>query len=302
MPRPYNLPSLRALSSFEAAARHLSFKTAARELNVTPTAISHQVRALEDDLGQPLFRRQHRGVELTAAGAYLFTTLQRSFEAISDTVDGLRGTGRDGVTVLVSTAMSALWLTPKLTDYWRLHPDSEVSQIVSDADIPDAAADLSLCYGDIDADTGDCALLFRDRICAVGAPGFARRHVITQARDLQRAPLIHMTDTRHQWTDWTGWLGALGCPAPRGHRIAVNNYMIALQMAKDGLGAVLGWDGLVGPLIEAGELDQLVDDRIVSPNCFYIKTHRRASDPARRFRDWLVSTHAGAVPVARVAE
>lgn len=82
--RPYDLPSLTALNCFEASARKLSFKSAAAELNVTPTAVSHQIRGLETDLGQKLFRRQHRGVELTEAGVYLFHAVQRGFESISD--------------------------------------------------------------------------------------------------------------------------------------------------------------------------------------------------------------------------
>ena len=88
--RPYDLPPMSALVAFETAARHVGFKAAARELNVTPAAISHQVKALETELGTPLFHRHHRGVELTETGAYLLVALQRGFETMAEAVDQLR--------------------------------------------------------------------------------------------------------------------------------------------------------------------------------------------------------------------
>src|SRR5690554_3383497 len=102
-----------ALVAFEAAARHVGFKAAARELNVTPAAISHQVKALETELRCQLFHRNHRGVELTETGAYLLVALQRGFEAMGDAVDQLRRrSNRASVTIAVTTAVSSLWLTP----------------------------------------------------------------------------------------------------------------------------------------------------------------------------------------------
>ncbi|PFG63762.1 DNA-binding transcriptional LysR family regulator [Thioclava sp. ES.031] len=293
MQRPYDLPSLTSLNCFEAAARKLSFKAAASELNVTPTAVSHQIRALETELGQDLFRRQHRGVELTEAGAYLFNAVQRSFEAISDVVRDMRGpAAEDDVMVLASTAVSSLWLTPRLSEFWLHHPDINVSQIVSDAADLDAIVDLSLHYGVLPEGDQSCAQLFQDRICAVSSPGFAEHHAIRSARDLYCVPLIHVTRERHPWTEWPDWLSELACPQPTGKRVTVNNYMIGLQMAKEGMGALLGWDGLVGHLIEAGELVTLGTESVVSPQCFYIKTHRRASAKAKKFRDWLVAQSA----------
>ncbi|WP_233243053.1 LysR family transcriptional regulator [Thioclava sp. NG1] len=290
MQRPYDLPSLSSLNCFEAAARKLSFKAAASELNVTPTAVSHQIRALETELGQQLFRRQHRGVELTEAGAYLFNAVQRSFEAISDVVRDMRGpVAEDDVMVLASTAVSSLWLTPRLTEFWLTHPEINVSQIVSDAVDLEATVDLSLHYGVFPEGDESCTQLFQDRICAVGSEAFAARYGIASAHDLHRVPLIHITRERHRWTEWPDWLSELGCPQPTGKRITVNNYMIGLQMAKEGIGALLGWDGLVGHLIEAEELVTLGAESVVSPQCFYIKVHRRASAKAKKFRDWLVA-------------
>ncbi len=299
MPRPYDLPSMTALVCFEAAARHLSFKQAASELNVTPAAVSHQIRALESELAAPLFRRQYRGVELTEAGAWLFLALQRGFETMSEAVAELRGRAEAAdVTVQATTAMSAFWLTPRLSAFWQSHPEIVVSQIVSDVAATAGRPDLSIRYGALPEDGGDHSLLFRDRILAIGAPGYATRHALATAADLLEAPLIHMSGEESRWTGWDDWFGALGLGSPTGRRLTVNNYMIALQLAQDSAGAVLGWEGLVRPLIDQGRLIPLVDESIPSPESFYLTVHAGASAKARIFRDWLVAKGIGAPSVA----
>lgn len=291
MGRPYDLPSMTALVCFEAAARNLGFKAAASELNVTPAAVSHQIKALETDLGQPLFRRQHRGVDLTETGAYLYVALQRGFEGISDVVKVLRGRSEEeDVVIQATTAMSAFWLTPQISRFWRSHPEIVISQIVSDAPPPGGRPDLSIHYGEAPSDGGEYRHLFRDRILALGTPDYAAQHGIGGLRDLRNAPLIHVTAEERHWTGWTEWFEALGQDAPDGRRLAVNNYMIALQMAQDNLGAVLGWDGLVGPLLDRGALVELVPQRVTSPYGFYLKFHPGVSDKARLFGDWLVAS------------
>ena len=288
MPRPYDLPSMTALVCFESAARNLSFKSAASELNVTPAAVSHQIKGLESELDVPLFRRQHRGVDLTEAGAYLFVALQRGFEGMSDAIREIRSSVEaDDVIIQVTTAVSAFWLTPQIASVWRARPEIVVSQIVSDVAAPAGRADLSIHYGAMPEDE-ECQVLFHDDIVALAAPEFAASNGIGTVADLCQAPLIHVVADGVDWTGWATWLAAFGQGAPTGRRIAVNNHMIALQLARDGAGAVLGWTGLIGPLLEAGDLTRLVPDRMPSPHVFYLRTHPRASAQARVFRDWLI--------------
>ncbi|MCV6585237.1 MAG: LysR family transcriptional regulator, partial [Marinibacterium sp.] len=110
--RHYQLPPLTTLTAFEAAARHLSFKKAAQELSVTPGAVSHQIKALEGELGQPLFLRRHRGVELTPDGEALADALASAFGRVSQVVQGIRDRRIGGrVTIGSSTAVAALWLS-----------------------------------------------------------------------------------------------------------------------------------------------------------------------------------------------
>ena len=277
------------LMCFEAAARNMSFKAAANETNVTPAAISHQIKALEQDLGCALFIRRHRGVELTEKGAFLLVALQRGFETISDCVVQLRESPEVvDVTIRASTAVSALWLTPKIGAFWKDHPGITVSQIISD--VPGSAGrhDLSIRYA-IPQDTGEeWRPLFHDRILALGTARFQQEHGIRSAADLLAAPLIHMRSEENDWTGWTEWFAALGHPAPRGRSLHVNNHMIALQVAQDDIGAVLGWHGLLGGLLDQGRLIALVPESIPSPAGFFLTIHPRASLKARLFADWLV--------------
>ncbi|MFT3691305.1 LysR substrate-binding domain-containing protein [Paenirhodobacter sp.] len=277
-----------ALICFEAAARNMSFKVAASEINVTPAAVSHQIKALEQDLGCALFIRRHRGVELTEKGAFLLVALQRSFETISDTVAHLRARPETvDVTIRASTAISALWLTPKIGAFWRIYPEITVSQIISD--VPGSAGrhDLSIRYA-IPQDNGeDWRPLFHDRIFAIGTERFRQEHGIRNVADLLTAPLIHLRSEENDWTGWSDWFAGLDHPAPRGRSLHVNNYMIALQAAEDDIGAVLGWDGLLGNLLDQGRLVRLVPESIPSPAGFYLTVHPRASAKARLFADWL---------------
>jgi len=285
------LPPLNALRAFEAAARHASFRAAAAELAVTPAAISHQIKALEGDLGCNLFLRMSRGVELTEKGAFLFVAVQRGLETISDAVTHMRDRPETAdVTIRTTTAVSSLWLTPKISAFWKSHPTVAVSQIVSDVPTKSVRCDLSIQYGDPKENLEECHKLFQDRIVALGTPRFAAEHGIGRVEDLLNAPLIHMDNEETDWTNWPDWFQALGHTMPKGRRFSVNNYMIALQAAQDDIGAVLGWDELVKSLIEQGRLVTLVPENIPSPMAFYLKIQPRAGSKARLFASWLTKS------------
>ncbi|PDT46544.1 LysR family transcriptional regulator [Sinorhizobium fredii] len=291
MARPYDLSSITALICFEAAARNASFKKAAQEMNVTPAAVSHQIKALETDLGCNLFLRRSRGVELTEKGAFLFIAIRRGFETISEAVAQIRDRQETvDVTVRTTTAVSSLWLTPKISAFWKIHPAITVSQIISDVPGMTGRCDLSIHYGNPPENDGEYRKLFQDHIVALGTPAFAAEHGIIHVGDLLKAPLIHTSNEETDWTTWSDWFLALGRPAPKGRSFYVNNYMIGLQAAQDDVGAVLGWDGLVENLIREGRLVQLVAETIPSPAAFHLKIHPRATAKARLFADWLVKS------------
>lgn len=288
--RPYNLPSVNALLAFEVAARHGSFKHAARELNVTPAAVSHQIKALEEDLSQHLFDRHYRGVALTNAGVMLKAALQHGFEHIADAVEQVRWLGEDvSVTIAATTAMSSLWLTPRLSLFWREYGHIAVNQLVSDRPHRHQHADLVLRYGDMQKDSGDCKVLFKDSILPLASPDFAAIHQPQTLAELSYLPLIHLNVAEANWTSWKSWFEAQGGPTPRSDAMKVNNYAIALQVAQDGIGVVLGWKSLTARLLKEKKLVPLMDLALPAPLDFYIKMRPGASSRSQLLRDWLIS-------------
>ena len=210
--RFYNLPLLTGLAAFEAAARHQSFKHAAEEMNVTPGAISHQIRALESELTTTLFQRVHRGVELTEDGERLFQTLRNAFLDIATQTDALRSPpDQRGVTVGSTTAMSALWLTPEISRFWRTNPEMRVNQIVSDRlDFGTVRPELVISYGSYNHAGYTGVPLFRDQLLPVCAPDLAKDWKPTSLDELARLPLIHMNAPDRRWTSWALWFEELG--------------------------------------------------------------------------------------------
>ncbi len=292
---PFRLPAMNALVAFEAAARHVSFARAARELNVTAAAISHQVKALEVTLQCPLFQRHHRGVSLTEAGAYLMVALQRGFETMAEATEQLRRrASAASVTIGVTTAVSSLWLTPRLAAFWKTHGDVSIAQIVSDTDAPPGQCDLSIRYDVPPKGEAAARVLFRDRLMALGSPGFARARRIGTLADLAAAPLIHFDSPVTDWTDWQGWFRAQGHDGPVRQGNRVNNYLIALQAACDDMGAVLGWVSLARPFLEKRQLVPLLPDAVTPRAAFLVTLHNQTSPRARLVHDWLASQASAA--------
>lgn len=277
--RFYNLPPLTALAALEAAARHQSFKKAAEELNVTPGAVSHQIRGLEEELGVALFQRVHRGVELTEDGERLFRTVRGAFLDISSQTDALRSRPTaQGVTVGATTAMSALWLTPAISRFWREHPEMRVNQIVSDRlDFGLATPELVISYGPYKEARYDGVPLFRDALIPVCAPTLAERFRPRTVEDLAAMPLIHLDAPDQRWTRWAHWFDELGYSGALRRGIVVNNYMIALQAAEDEAGMVLGWARLVSRYLESGTLVGFEDFSLPAPTSFFVSRARAAS-------------------------
>ena len=288
--RYHSLPSLTAIASFEAAARCASFKKAANDLNVTPAAISHQVKSLEAELGFQVFNRYHRGVELNEAGAFLYVAIQRGFGEISSAIEQLQlRADDDAVTIEATTAVSAFFLTPRLTRFWAHRGHIPVSQNVTDLPGTSPTSDLCIFYGEDAPNSGDCRLLFRDRISILASPEFAARFSAQNLTDLTKMPLIHLTASDARWTGWQSFLEMLGVTIDLGPSHYVNNYAIALQAAQDGVGAVLGWETLTRGLISSGSLVKLFPDSIEAPHGFYITARKNAPARAIELRDWLLA-------------
>lgn len=292
--RHYSLPSLTALAAFEAVARRLNLTRAAEELNVTPGAVSRQIRQLEAGLGRPLILRHHNGVSLTAEGEAVANTLHDAFERISGTLQQVRVAGeRAHVSILSTMATMQLWLMPRLGSFWAAHQEIVVEHVISERrhDTARPDIDLRLRYGD-GTWPGEQAMKIQDEhVLAVASPGFLDGHPVTTLADLAEAPLLSVEGPEWNWMTWASFLHATGTPFRRLNLRRFNSYVIALQAARDWQGVALGWTSLVRPLIASGELRQVTSADVADPLAIYVtwSDRRPLSREATVFRDWLLA-------------
>jgi len=238
------LPPLTALRAFDAAARHLSFARAAGELNVTPAALSFQIKALEAHLGAPLFRRLNRAVELTKAGQALAPGASDGFAALRAAWRAARrATGRTGLTVTAGPGFTAKWLAPRLFGFAQAHPEIELrfSATLRLMDFGRDDVDVAIRFGLSRSEPGLFTRpILREWLTPMMTPDLARR--FRTPEDLHEAPLLATDDVRFLFPelDWPHWFQAAGLPAPRAESARFSQADHALDAAAAGAGVVLG--------------------------------------------------------------
>ena len=281
------LPPLHALRAFEAAARHLSFKMAAAELHVTPAAISHQIKALETELGIKLFRRLTREIRLTEEGHALAPSLRDAFDRLAAAVERVqRAPTRAVFTLSTLTTVAMSWLVPRLPRFQALHPeiDVRVSTSQKSVDFTREDFDAALRYG-IGGWPGLAQhKLFDDRLTPLASPALARK--LKEPGDLANVPLLD-TDPDPEWHVWLEQAGLARMPIRRG--ASFDSTRIALEAAAAGIGVALG-----DPLFAA---DQIAAGQLVQPFAAIATTRRAywfvypepfaARPKIVAFRDWL---------------
>ncbi|MCT4609694.1 MAG: LysR substrate-binding domain-containing protein [Pelagimonas sp.] len=290
--RHYDLPPFTTLAAFEAAARNMSFKNAARELSVTPGAVSHQIKALEADLGKPLFLRQHRGVQLTPDGEALFATLADNFQQISRQLSRIRQFGdEEVVTVGSTTAVAALWLSPTVIDFWREFPDINVHQVTQDRPFEHVRdLDFFICYGQAPGVHLEQTPVYRDDLVPVASPEIAAQLQGITLEELAQQRLINLEDTGQTWTQWADWFSGLGHKGDLNLGSRVTSYSVALQFARKGAGISLGWKRLVAPMLESGKLAVIEPFSLPAPHQFYLcgQSDEQLSKGAKKLRSWIL--------------
>jgi LysR family glycine cleavage system transcriptional activator len=235
------LPPLHALRAFEAAARHMSFKAAADELAVTPTAISHHVRQLESTLGAKLFERRARRIELTPAGQELYPALRDGFDAFANSIARLKSRKLRGVATLSATvAFTARWLVPRVAAFHRANPRTDLRLHASDdpVDLHAGTADAAIRYGRGEYAGLGAEKLFDDVFAPVCSPALQLR----RPQDLAQHALIHFEWRRARRDNpvWSRWLERAGLADLRGKGdLIFTDESQAIQAAVAGQGIAL---------------------------------------------------------------
>jgi LysR family transcriptional regulator, glycine cleavage system transcriptional activator len=291
------LPPLNALRAFEAAARHLSFQRAAAELHVTPAAVSHQVRALEGQLGLTLFARLHRSLALTNAGARYLPALTGAFDALDAATRALRPRARAQRLVLsVVPSFGANWLVPRLGAFRARHPKIDLVVLASSelVDFEREAVDVGIRFGRGGYPRLRTDLLFAEEYFPVASPKLVRgRRALRTPADLRGHTLLH--DESHEaWRAWLDGAGAKGVDPERGVVFSDSSQLVAAAAA--GHGVALARKLLAAPHLRAGTLVRPFPGSVPAEFAYYVVcAESRAEEPAiRAFRVWaLAAARAG---------
>jgi LysR family glycine cleavage system transcriptional activator len=292
---PRRLPPLNALKAFEAAARYESFTRAAEELCVTQGAVSHQVKALEAELGLKLFNRERQRLIITEAGRNYLEVVRDAFDRIAAGTERLLQRQSAGaLTVSTSPNFAAKWLVHRLARFAEVHPgiDLRISASMHHVDFAHEDVDLAIRHGD-----GRTAGLHVTRLCAeelmpVCSPKLTSgRHALRKPSDLARHTLLHVND-RSEWSKWLDVIGATAIDAARGP--VFNQASMALDAAADGQGialarsALAAWDLIAGRLVRPFKLS------LPLPYAYWIVCPKATAKLPKiaTFRDWLLSESA----------
>lgn len=285
----YRLPPLNALRVFEAAGRHMSFKDAARELDITPSAVSHGVQTLEEWLGQPLFSRRKQGLLLTKAGSIYFRAATDALRCLSEGINLVPGVAARGrLTVSAAPTFAARLLLPRL---FRLrehlqHVAVEIDTSPHLVEFTHSGIDVAIRLGFGDWEGLTAVYLLTERLVPVCSPGLKARS--GSDMPFNSAPLIHLTAVSQ---DWRAWFEAMGqASADLGSGFRVDTIQLAIAAAVQGLGICMGRRPLIdeelasGALVECGPpVECRTSYYLVGP-----PSHFRRPEVAQ-FKEWLLS-------------
>lgn len=281
------LPPFAAIRTFEAAARHLSFKLAAEELCLSPSAVSHQIRALEDYLDTKLFERDGNRIALTLTGRSYAPRLTQLLDAFEESTARARADDDRALRVLATPGFAARWMVPRLDllpfgDRVRLR----VSQGAPSVDFATNDADVVIHWGDAPVEGVVVEPLMRSARYPVAAPDYVSREGIAHPRDLLRARLMH-DEVMDAWEEWFRAAGVV--PPGRALGPVFPHCEFATTAAEQGQGVALAYDAMVRSTLESGRLVRLFDE-VTMPVVIYsvaYPVHRQGDPMIRAFAEGL---------------
>lgn len=285
------LPSLHLLRVFEAAGRHESFKKAAQELHITPSAVSHQVKALEEDLGFSLFQRRNRSLTLTDGGRAYLQVVEKSFSRLREGTERvLRTYGEATLSISVIPPLAREVLIPRLKSFQERVPDVRLRIDTANemVDFRHQDVDVAVRYGQGDWPHVACEKILELVATPVCSPAFHQSHRIRGVEQLEELTLVQMIDRPDAWRRFAR---AAGCEtfAPA-KELWLDNYSACLDAAEQGLGLALAMLPVEQTRIDSGRLVAPLDLRLPNPSGVYLVYRPGDGDRADigAFRDWLL--------------
>lgn len=290
------MPALDLLVGFEAAARHLSFTKAGEELYLTQSAVSRQIKELEDQLGVPLFQRRHRALSLTEAGQQFHAVAAQVITTMRAATERLRAQAgkRHPLAVTTTASFAALWLIPRLAGFTRKHPHVDV-RITAETRVQDLqrdGLDLAIRHGPASLAGPNAIRLFGERVFPVCSPRLLKKAPLRKPEDLKNHVLLeyHDPEVRHPWLHWNTWLevARVADLRPAG-RLSFSGYEQIIPAAVAGHGVALGRSPLVKDLIDSRELVAPFKDKADPARAYFVIVARQAAQrpEATEFVEWL---------------
>jgi DNA-binding transcriptional LysR family regulator len=294
----YDLPRLGFFQGFEAAARTLSFTKAAEELFITQSAVSRQIKALEDHLGVALFERRPRSLALTESGQALYQVTLDILERLQMATDRIKAERRTRqLSITTTTGFAALWLIPRLSRFTRLHPnvDVRISATTDLVNLERSLIDLAIRYCRPESVPEGAVRLFGEEVLPVCSPALLRdpERPLARPEDLRHHTLLHFdyAGAQQSFMDWGTWLTARGVgdikPAGGLH---FSQYEQMIQAAISGQGVAMGRQPLVNDLIASGLLAAPFRDAVAGSRAYFlIESGFAVNKPhVRGFAAWLI--------------
>lgn len=291
------LPPIADLLAFEAAARHASISRAAQELHLTQSAVSRQIRQLEQQLGMALFHRVRQRIVLTDAGRVYAADMRAALQQLSAGTQKAMALSHAGglLNLAVLPTLGTRWLIPRLQRFAARRPDVTVNLAARTEPFEFAGTpfDAAIHFGAPTWPGAVCEFLMREEVVPVASPSFRAQHGMDTPQGLTRVVLLQQSTRQTQWAEWFERVGIATTVALRGPRL--EHFAMIAQAAVYGQGAALLPRFLIAQELSSGSLVELFAQALVSPDAYYlVYPEARAQTPlVQAFRDWLLAECAG---------
>lgn len=283
------LPPMHVLAAFEAAARHQSFTAAAAELSLTQSAVSRQIRSLEELLGAELFMRERQTVRVTVAGEAYAQEIRAALQRISTATLGFRANPQGGtLNLAILPTFGTRWLAPRLPRFLASHPGVTINLTTRLApfDFQVDPLDAAIHFGPAEWSGGRLDFLMKETVVPACSAQLAKSRTFRRPADLLKAPLLHVVSRPDAWELW---FKAMGVPFDEMQGMLVDQFAVASQAAISGLGVALLPKFLIEAELASGDLQLAIDVPMESPDHYYLAwpASREHYPPLQAFRAWI---------------